>query len=347
MSTSFWLKMTSDVVRFWCNRRKTLAGVCAANLVFLMGMQSVWAQANLYPQAGRPVKIVVPYPSGGGSDAMARLVAAKLTESLGGSFIVENRVGASGNIGLAQVAKAPADGYTLIMMPNNLAINPPLFGKVDYDAVKDFSPILLVGTSPVSITANAKAPFKTLEEMMLFARRNPGKLSYASCGNGTPQHLAAELFISMTNIEMTHIPYKGCSQALPDVISGTVPLAFSTIANAAPHVQSGALLDIAVTTRKRSSFVPNIPSVSEFQGLKDYDIDVWFGLLAPSGTPVQIIQRINAAVNAALKTEDVKQRLARTNFEALGGTPEQFAEVLQKDIARYTKIIRDAQIKVD
>lgn len=304
-------------------------------------------QAVAYPQAGRTVKIVVPYPAGGGSDNMARLVASKLADSLGGSFIVENRVGASGNIGLAQVARAPADGYTLIMMPNNLAINPPLFGKVDYDAVKDFAPILLVGSSPVSIAANAKAPFKTFEEMLDFAKRNPGKLSYGSCGNGTPQHLAGELLVSMAKLDMVHIPYKGCSGALPDVISGIVPVSFSTIANVAPHVQSGALRDLAVTTRKRSNYVPNVPTISESAGLKDFNIDVWFGLLAPAGTPSDIIKKINAAVNAALQSEDVKQRLIKANFEPLGGTPEQFAEVLQRDIIRYTKIIQDAKIKPD
>ena len=321
--------------------------LCSAALSVLLFADLAHGQSMPYPQAGRTVKIVVPYPAGGGTDSMARLVAAKLADSLGGSFIVENRVGASGNIGLSQVAKAPADGYTLIMMPNNLAINPPLFGKVDYDAVKDFAPILLVGSSPVSIAANAKAPFKTFEEMLDFARRNPGKISYASCGNGTPQHLAGELLVSMAKLDMVHIPYKGCSSAISDVVSGIVPVSFSTIANVGPHVQSGAMRDLAVTTRKRSNYVPNVPTISESAGLKDFNIDVWFGLLAPAGTPSEVIKKINTAVNAALQSEDVKQRLIKANFEPLGGTPEQFAEVLQRDIIRYTKIIQDAQIKPD
>ena len=338
------LKSLQDLQRLSKQQVQMLFSAALAGLLFT---NLAHGQTTSYPQAGRTVKIVVPYPAGGGSDNMGRLVAAKLAEILGGSFIVENRVGASGNIGLAQVARAPADGYTLIMMPNNLAINPPLFGKVDYDAVKDFAPILLVGTSPVSIAANAKAPFKTFEEMLDFAKRNPGKLSYASCGNGTPQHLAAELLVSIAKVDMVHIPYKGCSHALPDVISGTVPLAFTTIANTASHVQSGALRDLAVTTGKRSSYAPNVPAVSESAGLKDYNIDVWFGLLAPAGTPTDIIRKINGAVNAALKTEDVRQRLIKANFEPMGGSPEQFAEVLQRDIVRYTRIIRDAQIKPD
>jgi len=321
--------------------------LCTVALSVLFLTDLAHGQSTPYPQAGRTVKIVVPYPAGGGTDSMARLVAAKLADSLGGSFIVENRVGASGNIGLSQVAKAPADGYTLIMMPNNLAINPPLFGKVDYDAVKDFAPILLVGSSPVSIAANAKAPFKTFEEMLDFARRNPGKISYASCGNGTPQHLAGELLVSMAKLDMVHIPYKGCSSAISDVVSGIVPVSFSTIANVGPHVQSGAMRDLAVTTRKRSNYVPNVPTISESAGLKDFNIDVWFGLLAPAGTPLEVIKKINTAVNTALQSEEVKQRLIKANFEPLGGTPEQFAEVLQRDIIRYTKIIQDAQIKPD
>lgn len=327
------------------NQKFQIRIAAAMSALFFTGF--VQSQSVTYPQAGRTVKIVVPYTAGGGTDSMARLVASKLSDSLGGSFIVENRVGASGNIGLAQVARAPADGYTLIMMPNNLAINPPLFGKVDYDAIKDFAPILLVGSSPVSIAANAKAPFKTFEEMLDFARRNPGKLSYASCGNGTPQHLAGELLISMAKVDMVHIPYKGCSSAIPDVISGVVPIAFSTIANVGPHVQSGALRDLAVTTRKRSSYVPNVPAISESAGLKDFNIDVWFGLLAPTGTPPEVIKKINTAVNGALQSEEVKLRLTKANFEPLGGSPEQFAEVLQRDIIRYTKIIQDAQIKPD
>jgi tripartite-type tricarboxylate transporter receptor subunit TctC len=327
------------------NQKFQILCTAALSVLFFAGLAH--GQSTPYPQAGRTVKIVVPYPAGGGTDSMARLVATKLADSLGGSFIVENRVGASGNIGLAQVAKAPADGYTLIMMPNNLAINPPLFGKVDYDAVKDFAPILLVGSSPVSIAANAKAPFKTFEEMLDFARRNPGKISYASCGNGTPQHLAGELLVSMAKLDMVHIPYKGCSSAISDVVSGIVPVSFSTIANVGPHVQSGAMRDLAVTTRKRSNYVPNVPAISESAGLKDFNIDVWFGLLAPAGTPSEVIKKINAAVNAALQSDDVKQRLIKANFEPLGGTPEQFAEVLQRDIIRYTKIIQDAQIKPD
>jgi tripartite-type tricarboxylate transporter receptor subunit TctC len=303
------------------------------------------AFSDEYPS--RTVKIVVPYTAGGGTDTMARVVANVLQNALGQSFIVENRPGASGNIALEQIAKAPPDGYTLVMMPNNLAINPPLFGKVGYDSLKDFAPITLVGSSPVSISVHSGTQFQNLADIIKYAKANPGKLSYASCGSGTPQHLAGELLLQMTNVRMVHIPYKGCSQALADHLSGTVPVAFSTIANMSKHIKAGKLRGIAVTGSKRSPYAPDMPTVNEAAGLTGYNIDVWFGMLAPAGTPKPIIAKLNGIINTSLNSPEFKQRMAEQNYEAIGGTPEAFTEVLKRDLVRYEKIIREADIKPD
>jgi tripartite-type tricarboxylate transporter receptor subunit TctC len=303
------------------------------------------AQAQEYPS--KTVKIIVPYTPGGGTDTMARVVANGLQKALGQSFIVENRPGASGNIGLEQVAKAPADGYTLIMMPSNLSINPPLFGKVNYDSIKDFAPIALVGSSPVAISVSSSTQFQNLADVIRYAKANPGKLSYASCGSGTPQHLAAEQLAQMAKIQIVHVSYKGCSQALPDHLSGTVPIAFSTIANLSQHIKSGKLRGIAVTGSQRSSYAPDMPTVNEAAGLQGYNIDVWFGILAPAGTPKPVIAKLNGIVNSLLSAPEVKQRMNEQLYEGIGGAPEAFTDVIKRDLVRYEKIIREANIKAD
>ena len=302
------------------------------------------AQAQKYPD--KLVRIVVPYPAGGGSDTMARLVAQRLTEMWGQPVIVENKPGASGNIGLEGVARSAGDGYTLVLMPSNHSINPPLFGNLPFDPIKDFTPIVAVGSSPVFVAVNSSVPIRSVGELIAKLRASPGSLSYASCGNGTPQHLAGELMKATARIDMTHIPYKGCSVAIPDLLSGQVQVGFSTVANFNPHIKSGKLTGLAVTSKTRSALAPDIPTVAE-SGLAGYDVDVWFGLLGPAKMPPAVVKKINKDVNAILANRDIRDKLLQQYYEPMGGTPEQFANLIQADLVRWGSLIRAVGIKVD
>lgn len=303
------------------------------------------ATAQEYPT--KLVKIIVPFAPGGGTDTMARVVASGLQKTLGQSVVVENRPGASGNIGMEAVAKSPNDGYVLLMVTNNIAINPSLYDKVGYRPTKDFAPIGMIGSSPVVISVHSSLNVSTLADLIKYAHANPGKLSYTSCGAGTPQHLAAELLAQTARIEMTHVSYKGCALAIPDHLSGRVPVSFSTVAILAPHFKTGRVKPLAVTGSARSSFAPEIPTVREAANLPDYNIDVWFGLFAPAGTPRPVINRINDIVNKQLATAEVRAKMSEQSYDVLGGTPESLMETVNRDIGRYEKIIRTANIKVD
>ena len=292
------------------------------------------------------VRIIVPYPAGGGSDTMARLIAQRLSDMWGSSVIVENKPGASGNIGLEFVAKSPGDGYTLLVMPSNHSINPPLYGNLPFDPIKDFTPIVAIGSSPVFVAVNSAVPVRSIAELIAKLKAQPGSLSYASCGNGTPQHLAGELMKATAKVEMTHVPYKGCSVAIPDLLSGQVQVGFSTVANLSPHLKSGKVTGLAVTSKKRSALAPDIPTVAE-SGLAGYDVDVWFGLLGPARMPPAVVAKINKDVNAILASPDVKEKMLAAYYEPIGGTPEQFAALIQTDLVRWGKLIKDVGIKVD
>lgn len=302
-------------------------------------------QAAEYPE--RPVRVIVPFGAGGGTDTMARVVAEGLQSALGQSFIVENRAGAGGNIGINAVARAPNDGYTLLVVTSNLAINPLVFDEAGFDPIKDFEPIAMLGSSPVTISVNTGMNINSLQELIDYAKKNPGKISYGTCATGAPQHLAAELLSQMADIEMVHIPYKGCASAIPDHLSGVVPVSFSTIANLAPHLDSGKIKLLAVTGATRSSYAPDTPTVSEAANLEGYDIDVWFAMLAPAGTPQPIIEKLNAAVNEQLKRDEIKAKAAAQSYDLLGGTPQEMADKLKADIERYAKIVEGASIKAN
>ena len=321
--------------------RKSLASL----VTLTAGMLAAQAGAQDYPS--KAVTIVVPFAAGGGTDTMARVIANNLNKALQQPFIVENKPGAGGNLGLATVAKAPKDGYTLLMVTNNIAINPSLYKKVNYHPTKDFAPIAMVGSSPVAISVHPSLKIDNLADLVKYARANPGKLSYASCGAGTPQHLAAELLSQMAKIEMTHVGYKGCAGALPDHLSGLVPVSFSTIAIMAPHVKSGKLKGIAVTGSARSAHTPDMPTVSEALQLPGYAIDVWFGLFAPAGTPKAIITKLNGIINKQLATAEVKTKMAEQNYDVVGGTSESLGAKVSQDIPRYQQVIRTADIQAD
>jgi tripartite-type tricarboxylate transporter receptor subunit TctC len=303
------------------------------------------ALAQEYPN--KAVTIVVPFGAGGGTDTMARVIADGLNKSLQQPFVVENKPGAGGNLGMAAVAKAPKDGYTLLMVTNNIAINPSLYKNVNFHPTKDFEPIAVVGSSPVAISVHPSLKINSLPDLVKYAKANPGKLSYASCGAGTPQHLAAELLAQMANIDMVHVGYKGCAGSLPDHLSGLVPVSFSTIAIMAPHVKSGKLKGIAVTGSSRSAHTPDLPTVAEALNLPGYAIDVWFGLFAPAGTPKAIITKLNTVVNKQLATAELKTKMGEQQYDVVGGTPEALALKVSQDIPRYQKVIVTADIKAD
>lgn len=315
-------------------------------LVSILLSFSVQAQVSPSTPAwpNKTVTIVVPYAAGGGTDSMARFLAQKLGEVWSVPVIVENKGGAGGNIGADRVAKSTPDGYTLVMMPSNLSINPSLYNNTPWDAVRDFSPIGTVATSPIMVGVNAQVPVNSVKELIDYAKTHPGELNYISCGDGSPQHIAGEMFNAMAKIKIQHVPYKGCGAAIPDAIAGVVQVLFSTVANMSPHIKSGKLKGFAVAGFKRSELVPDIPTVSE-SGLPGYNFDVWFGLLAPAKTPKEIVQKINKDLNAILAKKEVKEKLQIQYYDVLMGTPEEFAGLIEKDLVRFGKVIRDVNIK--
>lgn len=312
---------------------------------FAVAAFSPQAQAQGYP--AKPVKMVVGFPPGGGTDILARIVAQKLSESWGQSVIVDNRSGASATIGATAVAKAAPDGYTLSMgqlTPN--AIAPALFAKLPYDAVKDFVPIILVGTSPNVLVIHPALAAKNVAELVALAKSKPGKLTYASSGPGSLQHIAAELFKSVAGVDIVHVPFKGSGQAVIDLVSGQVDMNFDSIPAVIQHVRSGKLRAIAVTAAKRASAFPDLPAIAE-SGYKDYDLTTWWGLFAPAGTPADIVAKVHRDTLAALHNAELKERFASLSVDPGGGTPREFADYVRQEIAKYDKLVRKLNINAE
>ena len=302
------------------------------------------AFAQEYPS--RPVRLVVPFAAGGPNDIVARLVGGRLSDALGQPIVVENRPGAGGNIGTDFVAKAPPDGYTLLMGGNSpISLNVSLYPKLPYDPVKDFEAISRVATQPNLFAAHPKVPVKSVAELIRLAKANPGKLTYASNGNGSPQHLAAEQLKQMAGIDLVHVPYKGAAPTAAALLAGEVSVAFNVILLPLPHVQSGKLTGLAVASSKRSPLAPDIPTLTELG--YPIDIDTWYGLLAPAGTPNDIIAKLNAEVIRVLNSQDIKDRTRSQGIELGGSTPEEFAAFIKADIAKWGKVIREARITID
>lgn len=297
--------------------------------------------AQSYPS--RLVRMVVAYPAGGSIDVVSRLVNQRLTSALGQQFIVENRAGAAGNIGTDYVAKATADGYVLLMgSAASISSAPAVYAKLPYDPVRDLAPIMQVANQPNVLTAHPSVPAKTLKEFIALAKANPGKFNYGSSGIGASQHMTAELFAMLTGVKIEHIPYKGGTPAMTDLISGQIDFMFTPAPNAIAFVQSGKIRGIAVTSLKRSSALPELPTMNE-SGLQGFELLGWIGLLGPAGTPREIVDRLNGEVNKMLAA-DIRQRLTELGLDAVGGTPEQFAAFIRQDIAKYAKIVKVAGI---
>jgi tripartite-type tricarboxylate transporter receptor subunit TctC len=302
------------------------------------------AQAQGYP--GKPIRIVVPFPPGGGTDIVARILTQKLSESFGANFVIDNRAGAGGSIGTEMVAKAPPDGYTLGIVSGSHAINPSLYSKLPFDAVRDFAPVTMLVSGPGLLVVHPSLPVKTVKELIALAKGKPGQLNYASAGNGTPPHLAGELFKSMAGVDLVHVPYKGNTPAFVDLISGQVSLSFPTIPSALPHVQAGRLRALAVTSRKRSAVMPQLPTIAE-SGLPGYDTSSWFGMLAPAGTPREIVRKLQQESAKVLQLRDVREKLLSQGLEPVGSTPEEFAATIESEIAKWAKVVKASGARVE
>ncbi len=303
------------------------------------------APAQDYP--AKPIRLIVPFPPGGGTDIAARTLANKLSETLRWTFVVENKPGAGGNLGVEQAVKSPPDGYTLVIgQTSNLAINPALYAKLPYDPLKDLSPIALIVSAPVVLVVAANSPYKSLGDLLAAARRDPGAVTFASPGNGTVSHLAGELLQRASGVKFTHVPYKGAAQAMTDLLGGQVQSFMSSVPSALAQIRGGRLRAIAVTSAKRAAEMPEVPAIAE-SGYAGFDATTWYGLLAPAGTPAAVIKRLNAEVNRALGMPDVSGRLAAEGGEVLGGSPERFASLLKVDHAKWGRIVKESGAKVD
>jgi len=303
------------------------------------------APAQDYP--AKPIRLIVPFPPGGGTDIAARTVANKLSETVKWTFVVENKPGAGGNLGVEQAVKSPADGYTLVIgQTSNLAINPTLYAKLPYDPLKDLSPVALIVSAPVVFVVATNSPYKSLGDLVAAAKRDPGAVSFASPGNGTVSHLAGEFLQRSAGVKFTHVPYKGAAQAMTDLLGGQVQSFMSSVPSALAQIRGGRLRAIAVTSAKRAAQMPDVPTIAE-SGYPGFEAITWYGLLAPAGTPVVIIARLNAELNRVLETPDVRERLATEGGEVLGGSPERFASLLKADQAKWGRVVKESGAKVD
>ena len=303
------------------------------------------ASAQSYPN--RTIRLVVPFPAAGTTDILARAAAQKLTEAFGQSVVVDNRPGAAGNIGSDLVAKSAPDGYTLLMgTVGTHAINPSLYSKMPYDHVKDFAPVVLVAGVPNVLVVNPALPVNSVADLIKLAKDKPGQINFASSGSGTSIHLSGELFKTMAGVDITHVPYKGSSPALIDLIGGQVQIMFDNLPSALPQIKAGKLRAIAVTSLKRAPVLPDVPTISE-SGLPGFEASSWFGVLAPAGTPAPIVARINAEVNKWLQSADARERLLSQGAEAAGGTPEQFAYHIRAESEKWAKVVKASGAKVD
>lgn len=327
------------------SKQRRAIGLACATACALFACTSALAQASGgYPN--KPIKLVVPYPPGGPTDIVARVVAQKLSEQLGQSIIIDNRPGAGANLGAEAVARSPADGYTLMVATTAHAINPALFSKLNYSITKDFAPISQLTAGPLVIVATPNLAANNVKELIALAKSKNGEINFASSGNGQSTHLSAELFNAMAGTKMNHIPYKGSAPALTDVMSGQADLMFDTMLSAMPFVKGGKLKAIAVTSAQRSPVAPDIPTIAE-SGLPGYEAIAWNGLFAPAGTPKEVVDQINAALKKVLEAPDVKQRFDAQGFAAQWGTPADFGKFVQSEVDKWAKVVKTSGAKVD
>jgi len=309
----------------------------------VLALAASFAQSQQYPT--RPVRIIAPFAPGGGTDFIARLIAQKLTERLGQQVIVENKPGAGGNLGAEFAVKSAPDGYTLLLVAGSYTVNPSLY-KLSFDPVNDITPVIQLSQGPFVVAVHPSVPANNLKELIELARRQPDKLSYASAGSGSITHLASELFLDMAKIKIVHIPYKGTGPALNDTIAGSTQLIFGSVSTTLQFIKSGRLRGLAVTTPRRISALPDLPTVAE-AGVPGYEVVLWHGLVAPKGVPRPIVDRLNREANQVLKAKEMEDLLATDGVAPAGGTPEQFRALIKADIERWRRVVKQANIKVD
>jgi tripartite-type tricarboxylate transporter receptor subunit TctC len=318
---------------------------CAAVCVALACTAAAPAFADSWPS--KPIRLVVPFPPGGGTDIIGRELAHKVATTTKWNFIAENKPGSGGNIGVDNVAKSAADGYSLVIgQTSNLAINPTLYPHLPYDPEKDLTAISLIGSSPLALVVAANSPYQTLADVVAAAKANPGAVNFATSGNGTVAHLATELLMKQAGIKLTHIPYKGAAQGAMDVIGGGVQLYMSSIPTLIGHIRSGKMRALVVTSAKRVADLPQVPTVAE-SGYKGFEAVTWFGLLGPAKLPPDITAQLNAEVNKALRTPDLQKKYADQGVDVSGSTPEQFAILIRNDIAKWGKVVKESGAKID
>ena len=317
-----------------------LLGFAIASLVVAA---STGADAQGYPN--RPVRWVVPYPPGGATDIMARLIGHRLSEKLGQQFVIENKPGAGNNIGTESVVNAPADGYTVLLVNPANAINASLYAKLNFNFLRDIAPVAGISRVPNVMTVHPDVPAKTVAEFIAYAKANPGKINMASSGNGTSVHLSGEMFKAMTGVEMQHVPYRGSAPAMTDLIAGQVQVIFDNMPSVLQHIRAGKLRALAVTTAARSSELPDVPTVAET--VKDYEASAWFGMGAPKNTPTEIIATLNKAINEILAEPGIKTRLAELGGVPIVATPEEFGKIVQAETEKWEKVVKFAGARVE
>jgi len=314
--------------------RTLLAAVLAAPVI---------AFAQSYP--AKPVRIIVPFAPGGGSDLAGRLIAAKLTERMGGQFIVENRPGAGSNLGAEIAVKSAPDGYTLLVISASYTVNPSVY-KLNFDPMNDITPIIQISGGPYVVAVHPSVPANTLAEFVALVKKQPEKYAYGSSGNGSIMHVASEYFLDAAKIKVLHVPYKGTGPAVQDTIGGQVQLVFGAVPVTLPHVKAGRLRALAVTTNKRIAAAPDLPTIEEV-GYPGYEVTNWHGLVGPKGLPREIVARLNKEIGEVVKSEEMKKNLTAEGLEPAGGTPERFGQILKSEMARWAKVVQQAGIKID
>ena len=324
---------------------KSYRSLSALALLAMVSALPVWAQSPAWPT--KPLKLVIPFPPAGATDTLGRTLAQKLGDALGQPVVVENKPGAGGGIGSDAVAKAPADGYTLLMATTSThSIGPSLNPKLAYNAEKDFVPVVWVANSTNILVAALNVPATNVAELVAYAKAHPGQLNYASSGNGTIVHLTGELFSSMAGIKMTHVPYKGTALAVPDLMSGQVSIMFDNIVSALPYIKGGKLKALGISGAKRSPLVPDVPTVAE-SGVPGFVSDTYFGVFAPVGTPREVVTRLNTAINRILESPDFRDKLAALGAEPAGGSSDRFATEIRGETTKWAKVIKDAGVKIE
>jgi tripartite-type tricarboxylate transporter receptor subunit TctC len=319
---------------------------CCSAVVAICALGASAAGAQ-QPYPNKPIRLIVPFPPGGGTDILARVVAHHLTMANKWTVVVENRPGAGGNIGVDAVAKAAPDGYTMVIgQASNLAINPSLYPKLPYDPLKDLAPVVAIASAPVVLVTSSNSNFKTIADIVAAAKAKPGGVVFASPGNGTVSHLTGEMLQRAAGIKFQHIPYKGANQALNDLTGNQVNLFMSSVPTALGQIKSGRLHAIAVSSAKRAQDLPNVPTINE-SGYKGFDAATWFGFLVPSGTPAPIINTLNTEIDKALQAPAVREKIASEGGEVMGGTPEQFAAFIKSEIGKWGQVVKESGAKVD